>query len=95
MFSDKAEDLYNELKKEQEIARGRALLSYDNAIESADKMNDLRAMSNYMAKGGKIHIKPENRGKFTALKEDWKVSILVQGAWYSCTKEDGYLCLEC
>lgn len=65
LFSDKAEDLYNELKKEQEIARGRALLSYDNAIESADKMNDLRAMSNYMAKGGKIHIKPENRGKFT------------------------------
>lgn len=41
LFSDKAEDLYNELKKEQEIARGRALLSYDNAIESADKMNDL------------------------------------------------------
>lgn len=69
LFSDKAEDLYNELKKEQEIARGRALLSYDNAIESADKMNDLRAMSNYMAKGGKIHIKPENRGKFTALKK--------------------------
>lgn len=65
LFSDKAKDLYNELKKEQEIARGRALLSYDNAIESADKMNDLRAMSNYMAKGGKIHIKPENRGKFT------------------------------
>lgn len=69
LFSDKAEDLYNELKKEQEIARGRALLSYDNATESADKMNDLRAMSNYMAKGGKIHIKPENRGKFTALKK--------------------------
>jgi hypothetical protein len=69
LFSNKAEDLYNELKKEQEIARGRALLSYDNAIESADKMNDLRAMSNYMAKGGKIHIKPENRGKFTALKK--------------------------
>lgn len=69
LFSDKAKDLYNELKKEQEIARGRALLSYDNAIESADKMNDLRAMSNYMAKGGKIHIKPENRGKFTALKK--------------------------
>lgn len=69
LFSNKAEDLYNELKKEQEIARGRALLSYDSAIESADKMNDLRAMSNYMAKGGKIHIKPENRGKFTALKK--------------------------
>lgn len=69
LFSNKAKDLYNELKKEQEIARVRALLSYDNAIESADKMNDLRAMSNYMAKGGKIHIKPENMGKFTALKK--------------------------
>jgi hypothetical protein len=69
LFRKKAKKLYNKLKKEQEIARGRALLSYDNAIESADKMNDLRAMSNYMAKGGKIHIKPENRGKFTALKK--------------------------
>lgn len=69
LFRNKAKKLYNKLKKEQEIARGRALLSYDNAIESADKMNDLRAMSNYMAKGGKIHIKPENRGKFTALKK--------------------------
>lgn len=68
-FSNKAKKLYNKLKKEQEIARGRALLSYDNAIGNADKMNDLRAMSNYMAKGGKIHIKPENRGKFTALKK--------------------------
>lgn len=69
LFRHKAKKLYNKLKKEQEIARGRALLSYDNAIESADKMNGLRAMSNYMAKGGKIHIKPENRGKFTALKK--------------------------
>lgn len=69
LFSNKAKKLYNKLKKEQKIARGRTLLSYDNAIESADKINDLRAMSNYMAKGGKIHIKPENRGKFTALKK--------------------------
>ena len=30
---------------------------------------DLLEEDNIYAKGGKIHIKPENRGKFTALKE--------------------------
>lgn len=54
LFSNKAKKLYKELKKEQEIARGRALLSYDNAIESASKMNDLRAMASFAAYGGPL-----------------------------------------
>ena len=32
-------------------------------------LNAIRSGYNEYAKGGKIHIKPENRGKFTALKE--------------------------
>lgn len=118
-FSDKAKNKYKELKKQQDIARNRALTSYENAADAADTQSDLNAMASFaafggplgiwggygsgaigyelakenlgikalnaankgkltslpnsfesselntFAKGGKIHIKPENRGKFT------------------------------
>lgn len=118
-FSNKAKNKYKELKKQQDIARNRALASYENAAEAADTQADLNAMASFaafggplgiwegygngaigyelakenlgikalnaankgrltslpnsfespklntFAKGGKIHIKPENRGKFT------------------------------
>lgn len=118
-FSNKAKNKYKELKKQQDIARNRALTSYENAADAADTQSDLNAMAsfaafggplgiwggygsgaigyelakenlgikalnaankgkltslpnsfesselNIFAKGGKIHIKPENRGKFT------------------------------
>lgn len=118
-FSNKAKKKYRELKKQQDIARNRALTSYENAADAADTQSDLNAMAifaafggplgiwggygsgaigyelakenlgikalnaankgrltslpnsfespelNTFAKGGKIHIKPENRGKFT------------------------------
>ena len=118
-FSNKAKNKYKELKKQQDIARNRALTSYENAADAADIQSDLNAMANFtafggpldiwrgygsgaigyelakenlgikalnaankgkltslpnsfesselntFAKGGKIHIKPENRGKFT------------------------------
>ena len=118
-FSNKAKNKYKELKRQQDIARNRALASYENAAEAADTQSDLNAMANFaafggplgiwggygngaidyelakenlsikalnaankgrltslpnsfespelntFAKGGKIHIKPENRGKFT------------------------------
>lgn len=118
-FSNKAKNKYNELKRQQDIARNRALASYENAAEAADTQSDLNAMASFaafggplgiwegygsgaigyelakenlgtkalnaankgrltslpnsfespklntFAKGGKIHIKPENRGKFT------------------------------
>lgn len=118
-FSGKAEKKYRELKKQQDIARNRALTSYENAADAADTQSDLNAMANFaafggplgiwggygsgaigyelakenlgikalnaankgrltslpnsfespelntFAEGGKIHIKPENRGKFT------------------------------
>lgn len=118
-FSNKAKNKYKELKKQQDIARNRALASYENAAEAADTQSDLNAMASFaafggplgiwegygsgaigyelakenlgikalnaankgrltslpnsfessklntFAEGGKIHIKPENRGKFT------------------------------
>lgn len=118
-FSNKAKKKYRELKKQQDIARNRALTSYENAAEAADTQSDLNAMASFaafggplgiwggygsgaigyelakenlgikalnaankgkltslpnsfesselntFAKGGEIHIKPENRGKFT------------------------------
>ena len=118
-FSNKAKKKYRELKKQQDIARNRALTSYENAADAADTQSDLNAMANFaafggplgiwggygsgaigyelakenlgikalnaankgrltslpnsfespelntFAEGGKIHIKPENRGKFT------------------------------
>ena len=119
LFSNKAKHKYKKLKKQQGIARNRALTSYENAADAADTQSDLNAMANFaafggplgiwggygsgaigyelakenlgikalnaankgkltslpnsfesselntFAKGGKIHIKPENRGKFT------------------------------
>ena len=119
LFSSKAKKKYRALKKQQGIARERALSAFENATEAADTQSDLNAMASFaafggplgiwggygsgaigyelakenlgikalnaankgkltslpnsfesselntFAKGGKIHIKPENRGKFT------------------------------
>ena len=119
LFSNKAKKKYRALKKQQDIARNRALTSYENAADAADTQSDLNAMASFaafggplgiwggygsgaigyelakenlgikalnaankgkltslpnsfesselntFAKGGKIHIKPGNRGKFT------------------------------
>ena len=81
LLSNKAKNTYNRLKQQQTAARNRAFASYKNAINSADFNQDLNLLQNYAAygglldmnnqysDGGKIYIKPENRGKFTALKE--------------------------
>lgn len=81
LLSNKAKNTYNRLKQQQTAARNRAFASYENAINSADFNQDLNLLQNYAAygglldmnnqysDGGKIYIKPENRGKFTALKE--------------------------
>lgn len=85
-FSNKAKNKYKELKKQQDIARNRALTAFDSAADSIDTSTDLNALANFaanggplimrytglmspfgnrFAKGGKIHIKKANRGKFT------------------------------
>lgn len=55
-FSNKAKKKYRELKKQQDIARDRALTSYENAAEAADTQADLNAMANFAAFGGPLGI---------------------------------------
>lgn len=53
-FSNKAGSKYKKLKKQQDIARNRALTSYENAAEAADTQADLNAMANFAAFGGPL-----------------------------------------
>ena len=55
-FSNKAKKKYRELKKQQDIARDRALTSYENAADAADTQSDLNAMANFAAFGGPLDI---------------------------------------
>lgn len=55
-FSNKAKRKYKALKKLQDIARNRALTSYENAAEAADTQSDLNAMASFAAFGGPLGI---------------------------------------
>nr|DAQ48761.1 MAG TPA: capsid protein [Caudoviricetes sp.] len=55
-FSNKAKRKYKALKKQQDIARNRALTSYENAADAADTQSDLNAMANFAAFGGPLGI---------------------------------------
>ena len=55
-FSNKAKNKYKKLKKQQDIARNRALTSYENAAEAADTQSDLNAMASFAAFGGPLGI---------------------------------------
>lgn len=55
-FSNKAKRKYKALKKQQGIARNRALTSYENAAEAADTQSDLNAMASFAAFGGPLGI---------------------------------------
>lgn len=55
-FGNKAKKKYRELKKQQDIARDRALTSYENAADAADTQSDLNAMANFAAFGGPLGI---------------------------------------
>lgn len=56
LFSNRAKRKYRKLKKQQAIARSRALTSYENAAEAADMNTDLNAMANFAAFGGPLSI---------------------------------------
>lgn len=64
-FSNKVTKKTIELNKLNDEANMRALASLVNTAENIDRQNDLMLMANYSANGGKIYIKPKNRGKFT------------------------------
>lgn len=55
-FSSKAKKKYKALKKQQDIARNRALTSYEDAAEAADIQSGLNAMANFAAFGGPLGI---------------------------------------
>lgn len=55
-FSNKAKKKYRALKSQQEAARNRALLSYENAADAADIQQDLNAMASFAAYGGPLGI---------------------------------------
>ena len=55
-FGNKAKKKYRELKKQQDIARDRALTSYENAADAVDTQSDLNAMANFAAFGGPLDI---------------------------------------
>ena len=56
IFSSKAARKYRQLKKQQEAARNRALLAYEDAIDAVDTQSDLNAIANFTAYGGPIDI---------------------------------------
>ena len=56
LFSSKAKKKYRALKKQQGIARERALSAFENAAEAADTQSDLNAMANFAAFGGPLGI---------------------------------------
>lgn len=56
LFSSKAKKKYRALKKQQDIARERALSAFENATEAADTQSDLNAMASFAAFGGPLGI---------------------------------------
>lgn len=80
-FSNKAKNKYKDLLAQKEYAESWVDRSITNAATNLQQqqMNNLLQnyaaygglldMNNQYSDGGKIYIKPENRGKFTALKE--------------------------
>lgn len=68
-FSTKAKDKANELREQLEEGRNRAARALAHNADNIASAQVSNLLSNYAAYGGSIHIKPENRGKFTALKE--------------------------
>lgn len=69
VFSNKAGSVAADLEEQARVAGLRQDLALLGNVENltSDQLAGLEA--NYMASGGSIHIKPENRGKFTATKK--------------------------
>ena len=61
----KAKKKARKLNEQIGYANASNLLALEERAEAIDMQNDLLTLANYAAKGGKIYIKPENRGKFT------------------------------
>lgn len=71
-FSNKAKKKTRSLNKQIDEANARASAAFDNRVNGLDTQNDLAIAANFASLGGSlfgngggIHIKKENRGKFT------------------------------
>lgn len=53
-FSNKAQKKYNELVNAQNLAKSRALSSFNNAVSNIESVNNTNIMSNYKAYGGDL-----------------------------------------
>lgn len=56
LFSSKAKNKYKALKKQQDIARNRALTAFESAADAADMTTDLNAAANFAAYGGPLDL---------------------------------------
>lgn len=65
-FSTARDDKYNELNEAKKKAEAQAQTNLSNTSNNLVATNTLSSLANIAAKGGKIHIKPENKGKFTS-----------------------------
>ena len=70
LFSNKAKNKFKSLKKQQDIARNRALTAFEGAVDSADTQSDLNVMSNFAAYGGPINIFGSGAIDYELAKED-------------------------
>ena len=75
-FSNKAKKKYRKLKLQQDIARNRALTSFEDAASAADTQSDLNAMANYAAFGGPLSI-TDNNDNMGAIDYDFMSDYLI------------------
>lgn len=59
----------NKINNAIDASNARQLASFNNANTNIAQQNQLNMQANYSANGGTIHINPENRGKFNAIKQ--------------------------
>lgn len=87
-FSNKAQKKYNELVNAQNLARSRALGSFNNAVSNIESVNNANIMSNYKAYGGDINIKPSKKGTFTAAAKKHNKSVQEFASQVLANKEN-------
>ena len=87
-FSNKAQKKYNELVNAQNLARSRALSSFNNAVSNIESVNNANMMSNYKAYGGDINIKPSKKGTFTAAAKKHNKSVQEFASQVLANKEN-------
>lgn len=87
-FSNKAEEEYNRLKKEREMALLNARQKYNTGAVNLSKNQGDDVMTSLFSEGGKVHIKPSKKGTFTAAARKRGKSIQEFASQVLANKED-------